>query len=576
MERAPSLEKSPSKLKRIKKGEACKACRTKKCRCNASKPTCATCARDNEPECVYDAPRSKTQILRQKITDLEAQIRLVQETDANIALLLNMPSDSSLSMHSSSSYPASWRSDEFGYNIAAQSDLVRLNGWVDPVIGSWWETSDSPPPSGLIEILISRYTQQEHRYTHDLLPSRFYQSLYNPDSTTGPHPALRNIIFLLGCAYVDDRLSALQPVFLRRTTYYLNQSLAHADRLLDWLEAYTLLGFYHLFYKGGLSQGRHIGATAILFAAACGLHALSPPGWLPSRTASLLSLPSSRDEIRHRVRVWWMVFFANRLASAAGESRANFADEDISTAWELLPESQPGSSAEGLPSTVSSLYIAGSKETYVYGDTANTILCKCVALSERAGYTGVIAAKTPESDEAYWEKFRAADHAIEQVTRSLPSMFEEPRFDSTAPHTVSRASGKTNPFIIFPHILVCDATILLHNRLAQAGNATSRDVCLKAAWRAMPVVRKMLVQEMGGSVLPYAALVEARIFQVFASEYDRLHALGDTQRAKVILPELKVLALMLREHTKHFSLAKLALAVLKGMFPSLRGEPGIF
>jgi len=199
---------------------------------------------------------------------------------------------------------------------------------------------------------------------------------------------------------------------------------------------------------------------------------------------------------------------------------------------------------------------------------------KCVALLERAGQVGVVAAKRSKDDVAYWDKFRVTDHVLEQVTRSLPSIYEEPRFDPGAPHIVSRASGKTNPFIIFPHLLVCDAAILLHKGLSRAGNVASRDACLKAAWRAMHVVRKIQEQKMGGSVIP--TLVPARIFQVFADEHYRLCNLGDLERARILIPELKILSSTIREQAEYFPLAKMPLSRLKKLFPSLRDEPGLF
>jgi len=73
------------------------------------------------------------------------------------------------------------------------------------------------------------------------------------------------------------------------------------------------------------------------------------------------------------------------------EAHNDFADENISTMWELPPESENFQAQLG---TVSSLYVCDSKETFVYNNTANVLRSKCVALVERAGHVGVIAAKS--------------------------------------------------------------------------------------------------------------------------------------------------------------------------------------
>jgi len=71
-------------------------------------------------------------------------------------------------------------------------------------------------------------------------------------------------------------------------------------------------------------------------------------------------------------------------------------------------------------------------------------------------------------------------------------------------------------------------------------------------------------------------IVWLHVFQEFAHEYGRLRALGDQKSAKIILPELRILASALRERAEYFSLAHLFLMDLRTQFPSLHDEPGIF
>ncbi|KDQ05863.1 hypothetical protein BOTBODRAFT_39917 [Botryobasidium botryosum FD-172 SS1] len=559
------------KQKRIRKGAACNGCRVRRCRCDGERPMCGTCLHNNEPECTYNAMelRPRTAILQQRVDDLEAQLRLANEISNKIEIIrTRLPSASDLPMRVHSSGTSISPLAPERYLDAAQHLQMQLISVVDPMFGSWWETEEQPP-SGLITVLINQFAMQEHRHSHDPLTPAFYASLHNPDSDTGPHLALQNTIFLLGSAYGGGVLSVLEPVFLRRAIFYLGQSLAKVDRLLDCIEAHTLLGNYYC-CRGRQLQGVRNASTNILLAAACGLHVLSPPHWTTNGTPSLLAPPASWDEVRRRIRVWWMVFVANRLGSAAVMTTNDLPDENITTIWELPPA--PVNSEMLQLSTIKSLYTREGPESYVYNDTANVLFCKTVALIERAGQVGVLAAITPKEDVAYWEKFELTEHILDRVTRSLPSIYEEARFTPNAPRVVLRAVGKTNPYIICPHLFVCDAMILLHKGLARAGNAASRDICLTAVWRAMQVVRKVQEQNMGGWVIP--TMVTARIFQVFAEEYERLYALGDIEGARVLLPELKILAQTIKEQITHYPLAKVPFGRLKKHFPSLFTQPG--
>ena len=75
--------------------------------------------------------------------------------------------------------------------------------------------------------------------------------------------------------------------------------------------------------------------ATMLFATACGLHAMRPPSWRPKKSTSILPPPETDAEARRRFRVWWMVFATNRLGAAAEGTPIDFPDEDIETAWDL-------------------------------------------------------------------------------------------------------------------------------------------------------------------------------------------------------------------------------------------------
>ncbi|KDQ09507.1 hypothetical protein BOTBODRAFT_36913 [Botryobasidium botryosum FD-172 SS1] len=564
------IPSSPPTKKRVKKGDACTACHTKKRRCNAAKPMCSMCVYDNEPKCVYTILKVKprTLILQEKINQLEAQISLLQSSSQldtrstkgtspqPVVISVTPPSSNQGSIIAKRAKPLLPRAFQLEINISSND----------------WCATGKPPPANIITILIGLFTKQEHHHTHDLRPPDFYASLYDPNPDTGLHPALRNTIFLLACGYYPDPFKHLEAMFLRRTMHYMNQSLALADRLLDYLEACTLLAVYYI-YKGWLIKGVCHAAAAMSFAAACGLHVLRPPEWHPTHSASLLPPPRSRTEIARRVRVWWMIFTLNRLAGSINSPESDLDDHKIETVWHL--PSDLDCCEDSHLASISSLLVRDSKATHVYDDTANVVRCKCVALTGRAARIGIKAASTPKDDQEFWDEFDILDKAIRRIASTLPSMFEEPRFEDGAPHTVSR-SGKTNRFIIVPHLFICDAAIVLHAKLMHSGNAASRDACIEACRLAIPVVRQIFEQDMRCSPPAYLTIIWTRMFRVFGLEYNRLQESGDVRGARVVLSELEILSKAIKQRASYFGLTGALIADLKAEFPTIQNELGLF
>ncbi|KDQ10788.1 hypothetical protein BOTBODRAFT_473451 [Botryobasidium botryosum FD-172 SS1] len=534
-----SAEKTP-----FEGQSTCTTCRKKRRRCDGFQPRCTLCVRNNERDdglpCDYTtlgARKGRLELLQEKILRLEAQIRRLQYESrmrgSSAAISHRFLHITALPASISVGSP----SPVISFEVPPHVQLLLIG--FDPLIGSWWKTNEAPP-SGLVNILIESFMEFEHHHTHDPRPPSFYSSLYDPNPQVGLHPALRNTILLLACAYRPGPLTALEPVFLRNATYYLAQSLARADRLLDYIEAYTLLTAYYV-HKDRFRQAVHNGGVAMLFAAACGLHTLRPPEW--SGKSSLLPPPRSRAEIRRRVRVWWMVYTLNRLGSATMNTHIDMEDEKILTIWD--PPSDFRGSEKAPSKSVSSLFIRGSGATSVYDDSANAIRSKCVALVYRATYLGLDAVSAPESDRIFWEKFQTVERAIHEVASSLPSIFEEPRYEAGIAHV--KSNKKTNYYTSCPHLLACDAMVSLHFKRACAGNATSLNACIDASRKVMLAIRQTLKQNMCISASAYDIVAWTRVFRVFATEYDRLIAAGDVDKAQVVISELKVLSKALKQ-----------------------------
>ena len=88
---------------------------------------------------------------------------------------------------------------------------------------------------------------------------KFRRALQLPENNPHrPHPALLNAMYCLACHFADDvSLQRLEPTFHDRAQRHLDDSLAHVDRLFDFLAATTLLAQYHLI-KGNLAKGSYL------------------------------------------------------------------------------------------------------------------------------------------------------------------------------------------------------------------------------------------------------------------------------------------------------------------------------
>lgn len=323
----PLREDDPSNIPAaLRKGAACLQCRKRKMRCDAGQPHCANCVKGKK-DCQYAAGRAKTktQLLREKIQDLESKIRALETASAARHSEGNSPAgdSSSSSPHNGSSADpddligspgsefrtilgaaASGSSSSHGVNSAA----VSLSGDLDPhnsndfynpdyytgstslwgstgagldlppssssassssVDGKWWEQPE--PPREIRDYLVGVFLQRNEDFHFYIDKTRFLVSLDSqpPDC---PHPSLLNAIYLLGCHFTNQpEWTVHEPMFLSRAREALLASLAHSDRLFDFLMASNLVAYY-LYRTGRFLEGHHQTAGASRFAVSCGLH----------------------------------------------------------------------------------------------------------------------------------------------------------------------------------------------------------------------------------------------------------------------------------------------------------------
>jgi len=236
-------------------------------------------------------------------------------------------------------------------------------------------------PSNIRDSLIQIFIKYGWQFTLEFNGHRFISSLdLPPTHPHAPHPALLNAIFLNGCIYSNTTLRRYEAVFYQRTCKELALSLAHADRLFDFIRASALVACY-LFGKGRYAAGQNRLSTILRFAMACGLHAIDS---LSLNVQSRL-LPPCADliELGERINMFWTLFCCDRVASLKTGVPYTISDENITTIWPCPSGYYEDSMCFTQPlGSVMSLY--GASPCAAYRDNYLALRVKGIALLHRA------------------------------------------------------------------------------------------------------------------------------------------------------------------------------------------------
>jgi hypothetical protein len=165
-----------------------------------------------------------------------------------------------------------------------------------------------------------------------------------------PHPALLNAIYLLACHYAHTPYFAeLEPGLLTKTLDEINAALEISDRLLDIVQASSLLAIY-LYNNNRAVEGYRQAFSAVRLAVGLGLHQLHPIGD-PSVSACHqlntfvpVAAPQDDMDMTDRIFAFWQVFVVDRCWSVFHGLPLAFPEKDdlqfrITTPWPVAPGS---------------------------------------------------------------------------------------------------------------------------------------------------------------------------------------------------------------------------------------------
>lgn len=158
-------------------------------------------------------------------------------------------------------------------------------------------------------------------------------------------------IYLMACYFSRlPHLSELEPHFLKRALAGISEALHRQDRMVQVLQASSLIAVY-FFCQGRVLEGYYHSSTSARLAIDVGLHQIRPTTeWSGAgagagagfHTDATFPLPPVKDPIEHaeRVAAFWQIFIVDRAWSVATSLPSALPDDDhprtqIATTWPM-------------------------------------------------------------------------------------------------------------------------------------------------------------------------------------------------------------------------------------------------
>ncbi|KAG9038432.1 hypothetical protein FRB95_001289 [Tulasnella sp. JGI-2019a] len=565
----PPNREDDSAASALRKGAACLPCRKRKMRCDAGQPQCANCVKGKK-ECTYAAGRAKTktQLLREKIQDLENKIKALEQQSGSQAGSGESSSsspypengvyddqeddDGATSPDSdgrASAAPATSRKNSSETAASHGLDVTHLNGMNPlglPLNGgtssqsNWWDKPETP--TDIRDFLLEEYMKR-NMDSHCYVTKEEFRARLDLPTPECPHPALVNAMMLMGCHLTFSPVWTIhEPMFLMRARESLLASLAHSDRLFDFLLASNIVANY-LYRTGRFLEGHHQTAGASRFAVSCGLHQIVSPvlednledptrsvrasaPWSVSdmsvrRPGSMLSPPKDQYELGRRITAFWNTYLLDKLGSAITSLPGSLPDEadpltEILTPFpRTLNEYLIGDVRNTGTATIRDLYdLAYWQNKRRRPETLQGLHVQITAIHERASRLSPVflSDTTPNGREGFWQKVGLVELAITSFMREdLPGLKNTGFMGEVPPLS---PNDPVNGVIFVIHTLAYLAIIQLHNSMA-AEIPQSYDRVLNAARGVLKLAQMLSPSDYMGIgcevVLSYAWTICAQV-----------------------------------------------------------------
>ncbi|TFK35228.1 hypothetical protein BDQ12DRAFT_655730 [Crucibulum laeve] len=439
----------------LQRGGACVNCRRRKMRCDGVHPICGQCdhaGRPDDCEYVVGQERSRTQILEENISRLEARIQELQNPhQANPSITLHQP------------YSHGQPSGRGSRNIAPSSDLS--------------STSSQDPPVNVAQQLLDHFLPFASEFGFFLNASRFQASALTQKPQghpSRPAPALMTTAYLWGIHLSrDPSLLAHEQTYLTRALQQTSTALSgnHPNKVIHGLQAEVLLAYY-FFANGRFLEGKYHVTAAVSISVSAGLNKIRSR----NPTSAVASISPARDSVEEgeRINACWTVFTLDKCWAAALDTPPNLIDPtdkldaQIDTPWPMeMSEYEQGRFPTNVRTSQTIQKFLSGTQTADVGMSSKAILAKSALLWERVSdlarswYPGM----SQHHFASFSSAFAAVDSVIDRLKSSLPPLSQVMR-------TVN--NPETLRTLAVAYSMINGSILRLHNILAQGSESSTR------------------------------------------------------------------------------------------------------
>lgn len=374
-------------------------------------------------------------MLQERVEQLEAKLEALRSQSA------------SRSGTSSSSSSATVDRTTDGVHHALKGRIIVSTATPPEMSIGKWSDAESLPLN-LRNFLITIFLENSFRIHFYFNQQRFIDRLAS--TSNPPHPCLLNAIYLLASYFttLDHRpaywLGEHEAVFLSRAQLALMDSLAMSDRLMDFIQASSLVAAY-LIHRGRYLEGYHVHCGTARFALSCGMDRISKhdvssldrdpdPPYI--QQPMLLPEPEDAIELGDRLLAFWHIYWHDKSFSILlGFLPALPHDDTIDSVFPReLEEYETGNVYLSRNETISSFLARQEDEALLSGrrDSLFTTQLKAVTLLDRASrLTQKLRSRQIGLEEA--AKTRKELHNItNNFLSSLPPI-QSPQLPTTLP-----------------------------------------------------------------------------------------------------------------------------------------------
>ncbi|KAF8817386.1 hypothetical protein BYT27DRAFT_7237315 [Phlegmacium glaucopus] len=511
--------KSSSRVsKPLKRGRACMNCRFLKIKCDGNKPVCGPCeVHPRDDECEYaDGPgRSRTKVLEDTVSRLEARLLELEKPESSTpSVMLHDPyyghnNSQRLSISpplfhadsptiyspfsptsTTSSLPSGrhWQTfsaleantESTGSSGSSSSNTVRR-----PVSSPFLGVEE--PSLGLLQSSLDKFLLHAEQFGFFLHITTFRLSAllaFPLGHSSRPTPGLLHTVHLFGTHFLQPEALHAQegPLLTRAVQYVATDPLgSHPHKIIHTLQAEVLLAYYFL-RTGMLLEAKHRTGAAVSLAVGAGLHKIRAPNTAPSTIGIMqdqpYSMPPARDSLQEAERIngFWAVLTLHKFVTVALEPPQHVCGTleapgmQIDTPWPIdMSDYKEGTLPHDLQGNLTvRAFLNGYLVETAHGDTLTTLVNKAAILFHRAAHlTGQWRPTMPQRDSV----------AYDAAARSVNALIESFRAN-LAPLPPSGDPSLRTKLLI--HALVEAASIKLHWIFSYA-YSSSKQICLSAA-----------------------------------------------------------------------------------------------